>query len=78
MFLLSICRGKSDLGLCMISVPEKRMALRMRPHSADFWFKKVFGRKIRRKPALTLLELHYILQVFCVRQKDGGGVKRGS
>jgi len=29
---------------------------------------------------MTLLELHYILQVFCVCQKDGGGVSecRGS
>jgi len=30
---------------------------------------------------MTLLELHYILlvvQVFCVRQDDGGGVNRGS
>jgi len=27
---------------------------------------------------MTLLELHYILQVFCVRQEDGGGVNRGS
>jgi len=27
---------------------------------------------------MTLLELDYILQVFCVRQEDGGGVKRGS
>jgi len=26
----------------------------------------------------TLLELQYILQVFCVRQEDGGGVKGGS
>jgi len=26
----------------------------------------------------TLLELHYVLQVFCVRQEDGGGVNRGS
>jgi len=25
-----------------------------------------------------LLELHYIQQVFCVRQEDGGGVNRGS
>jgi len=24
------------------------------------------------------LELHYVLQVFCVRQEDGGGVNRGS
>jgi len=23
---------------------------------------------------MTLLELHWILQVFCVRQEDGGGV----
>jgi len=27
---------------------------------------------------MTLLELHYVLQVFCVRQEDGGGVNRGS
>jgi len=27
---------------------------------------------------MTLLELHWILQVFCVRQEDGGGVNRGS
>ena len=27
---------------------------------------------------MTLLELHYILPVFCVRQEDGGGVNRGS
>jgi len=27
---------------------------------------------------MTLLELHYILQVFCVRQEDGRGVNRGS
>ena len=27
---------------------------------------------------MTLLELHYVLQVFCVRQGDGGGVNRGS
>ena len=27
---------------------------------------------------MTLLELHYILQVFCVCQEDGGGVNRGS
>ena len=27
---------------------------------------------------MTLLEMHYILQVFCVRQEDGGGVNRGS
>ena len=25
---------------------------------------------------MTLLELHYILQVFCVRQEDGGGLNR--
>jgi len=24
------------------------------------------------------MELHWILQVFCVRQEDGGGVNRGS
>jgi len=27
---------------------------------------------------MTLLKLHYILQVFCVRQEDGEGVNRGS
>jgi len=27
---------------------------------------------------MTLLELHWILQVFCVRQEDGGGVNRRS
>jgi len=27
---------------------------------------------------MTLLELHWILQVFCVRQEDGGGVNRGA
>jgi len=27
---------------------------------------------------MTLLELHYVLQVFCVRQEDGGGVNRRS
>jgi len=27
---------------------------------------------------MTLLELHLILQSFCVRQEDGGGVNRGS
>jgi len=27
---------------------------------------------------MTLLELHYILQVFYVRQEDEGGVNRGS
>ena len=27
---------------------------------------------------MTLLELHWILQVFCVRQEDGGEVNCGS
>ena len=27
---------------------------------------------------MTLLKLHYILQVFCVCQEDGGGVNQGS
>jgi len=27
---------------------------------------------------MTLLEMHYILQVFCVSQEDGGGGKQGS
>jgi len=41
-FLMSQCRGESDLGLCMTSVLAKRMLLR----SADFRFLNVFGRKI--------------------------------
>jgi len=48
MFPISKCRGKLDLGVCMISV----LAKRMRPHSADFRFKNVFDRRIRRKSAL--------------------------
>jgi len=47
-FLISICRGKSDLGVCMSSVHAKRM----RPCSADFRFKNVFSRRIRRESAL--------------------------
>ena len=27
---------------------------------------------------MILLEMHYILQVFCVRPEDGGGVNKGS
>jgi len=27
---------------------------------------------------MTLLELHWILQIFCVRQENGNGVNRGS
>jgi len=27
---------------------------------------------------MTLLELYWILQVFCVRQEDGGEVNRGN
>ena len=27
---------------------------------------------------MTLLELHYVLQIFCVSQKDGEGVNQGS
>jgi len=47
-FSISKCRGKSDLGVCMTSVLAKRMLL----HTADFGFKNVFGRRIRRKSAL--------------------------
>jgi len=47
-FLVSICKGKSDQGVCMTSI----LAKRMRPHSADFQFKNVFGRRISRKSAL--------------------------
>jgi len=48
MYSISICRGNSDLGMCMTSLLSKRM----RPHSADFRFKNVFGCRIRRKSAL--------------------------
>ena len=37
MFLISICREKLDLGVCMTSI----LAKRMRPRSADFRFKNV-------------------------------------
>jgi len=47
-YLMSKCRGESDLGLCMTSVLAKRIPLR----SADFRFLNAFGRKIRRKSAL--------------------------
>jgi len=36
------------------------------------------GMTKERKERMTLLELHWILQVFCVRQEDGGGVNWGS
>jgi len=48
MFLISKCRGESDLGLCMTSGFAKRMPLR----KADFRFLNAFGRKIHRKSAL--------------------------
>jgi len=48
MFLISICRGKLDLGVCMTSV----LAKKMQPHGADFRFKNVFGRRICQKSAL--------------------------
>ena len=47
-FLVSMCRGEWDLGLCM----TLKLAERMRLLSADFWFRNVFGRWIRRKSAL--------------------------
>jgi len=53
MFSVSTCRGKLDLGVCMTLV----FAQRMRPHSADFRFKNVFGRRIRWKSALRSLNL---------------------
>jgi len=43
MFSLSICRGKSDLGVCMTSV----LAKRMRPHNVEFRFQNVFSRRTR-------------------------------
>ena len=46
--LVSMCRGESDLGLCM----TLKLAERMRLLSADFWFRNVFGLWIRRKSAL--------------------------
>ena len=48
MFLMSQCRGESDLGLCMTSVLAQRMLLR----STDFRFLNVFGRNIHRKSVL--------------------------
>jgi len=48
MFLISKCRGESNLGQRMTSVLRKRMRLR----SADFRLKNVFRRIIRRKSAL--------------------------
>jgi len=48
MFLISICRGESDVCLCMTSV----LAKTMRPRSADFGFENVFGGRIRWKLAL--------------------------
>jgi len=50
MFLVSKCRGGSNLGFCMISVVEKKMLLR----SADFQFKNVFGRRIPSRRNLPL------------------------
>jgi len=50
MFYISICRGESDLGLCIMMTSA--LAKRMRLRSANFRFKNVFGRKIRRKSAL--------------------------
>ena len=48
LFLLSKCRGESNLGLCMSLVLAKSMRL----HSADIWFKDVFGCRICRESAL--------------------------
>ena len=48
LFLISKCRGESDLGLCMTLVLAKRMPLR----SADFQCLSVFCRKIRQNSAL--------------------------
>ena len=44
MFRMSKCSEESNLGLCTISVLEKRMPLR----GGDFRIKNVFGRKICR------------------------------
>jgi len=48
MFLISKCRGESDLDLCMTSGIVKSLGMR----SANFWFLSVFGRKICRKLVL--------------------------
>jgi len=37
-----------------------------------------FLKEIELALGMTLLELHWILQVFCVRQEDGGEVNCGS
>jgi len=36
-----------------------------------------FGHDTELALGMTLLELHYILQVFCVHQEDRGGVNWG-
>jgi len=48
MFLISKCRGWSDLHLCMTSGLAKRVPL----HSADLQFSNVFGRKIYQNSPL--------------------------
>ena len=48
MFLISKCRGESDLDLCMTSGIVKILGMR----SANFWFLSVFDRKICRKLVL--------------------------
>jgi len=51
-FFISKCKEESDLGLCMSLVLAKTMSLRSPDFCPDFWFKNMFGRKIRRKSAL--------------------------
>ena len=74
MFLMSKCRGESDLDLCMTSILSKRMPLR----SADFRFLNVFGRKIRRdtqphlKGLLVLAEKTSFFKEFRSEFHSGG------
>jgi len=65
-FLISICTGKLDLGVCMTSV----LAKRMRPRSADFRFENVFGRRIRCKSTLRSRILFASTQVMHTPRSD--------
>ena len=62
-FLPSICKGESDLGLFTTSGLAKRIRL----HAANFQFKNVCGRKIRQRSALHSRILFASTEVMPVR-----------
>ena len=66
MFLISKCRGESDLDLCMTSGIVKSLGM----CSANFWFLSVFGRKIRRKLVLRTSILFAISKVMSRPRSD--------